>query len=79
MLPYRTIQNGMRERILSYIVFGYDRNEKRPNRQTFGSLFPMVADGFYSDIEEAKSSMGYFQELHPALSFCVLEAVKVDA
>jgi len=69
----------MRERILSYIVFGYDRNEKKPNRQTFGSLFPMVADGFYSDIEEAKSSMDYFQELHPALSFCVLEAVKVDA
>ncbi len=64
---------------MSYMVFGYDRNEKKPNRQMFGSLFPMVSDGFYSDIEEARSSMDYFQELHPALSFCVLEAVKENA
>ena len=64
---------------MSYIVFGYDRNEKKSNRQVFGSLFPMVSDGFYADVEDAMSSRDYFQELHPALSFCVLEVVKESA
>ena len=49
-----------------YMVFGYDLNEKKPNPHIFGPLFPMVADGFYRDIEDAKSSKQYFQELHPS-------------
>tara|TARA_R100001509_G_C4692797_1_gene157427 strand:- start:132 stop:338 length:207 start_codon:yes stop_codon:yes gene_type:complete len=62
-----------------YMVFGYDLNEKKPNPHIFGPLFPMVADGFYRDIEDAKSSKQYFQELHPDLKFRILEVVKENA
>ena len=43
-----------------YMVFGHDLNEKKPNPHIFGPLFPMVADGFYKDIEAAKSSEAIF-------------------
>ena len=39
----------------------------------------MVADGFYKNIEDAKSSKQYFQELHPNLRFCILEVMRENA
>jgi len=64
---------------VSYMVFGYDLNEKKPNPHIFGPLFPMVADGFYADVQDAESSKDYFQEIHPDLRFCVLEVMKKNA
>ena len=62
-----------------YMVFGHDLHEKKPNPHIFGPLFPMVADGFYKNIEDAKSSKQYFQELHPDLRFCILEVMRENA